>query len=60
MQMWTYSQPTPRELLWPVAGDAVADAMKAAEALDIEMDQTTRLGIFVTHNRLGGIDILHP
>ena len=40
--------------------DAVADAIKAAKALDVEMDQAARLVIFVTHDRFGWSNVLHP
>src|SRR5690606_5076776 len=44
----------------PVACDPMADPIEAAEALDVEMDQVTRLGIFVTYDRFGWSKVFHP
>ena len=60
MQTWTNSQPTPRLEDWAIAGDAVADAVEAAEFLDVDVDHVARLVVLVATHRLGRLEILQP
>ena len=55
MQTWTYSQPTPRLLLWPVRSpvDAVAYVIELAELFDVEVDQLARLLALMSAGWLG-------
>lgn len=47
-------------LAGPVAGDAMSDPIKAAEALDVEVDQAAWLGILVAHYGFGGNNVIRP
>ena len=60
MQTWTNSQPTPRALALAgaIAGDAVADALEAAELLDVDVDQLAGMLALVAAHRLGRLR--HP
>ena len=40
-----------------IAGDAMADPIEAPQTLDVEIDQAAGLGILITHDRLGRIEI---
>ena len=57
MQTWTNSQPAPRDLpCLPVAGDAMADALEAAELLDVDVDQLAGMLPLVAADRLGRLE----
>ena len=62
MQTWTNSQPTPRRvaLTSAVAGDAVADALEAAELLDVDVDQLAGMLALVAAHRLGRLQRREP
>ena len=45
-----------RLALLPVAGDAMADALEAAELLDVDVDQLARLLPLVAADRLGRLE----
>jgi hypothetical protein len=46
-------------LAFAVAGDAVTDAVKAPEFLDVDVDQSAGIGIFKTAHGLGRFEVLH-
>jgi hypothetical protein len=46
-------------LAFAAAGDAVTDAVKALEFLDVDVDQSAGIGIFITAHRLGQFEVLH-
>lgn len=61
MATWTCSQPAP-QLLPPrlpraIAGDAMADAIEAAEFLDVEMDHVAGMVALIAADRLRRIEI---
>ena len=57
MQTWTNSQPAPRDLpCLRAAGDAMADALEAAELLDVDVDQFAGMIPLVAADRLGGLE----
>ena len=43
-----------------VAGDAMADALEAAEFLDIDVDHVARMLALVTAHRLGRFEVAQP
>ena len=43
-----------------IRGDAVADAFEAAELLDVDVDEPTRLVILVAPSRFGWLEVAHP
>ena len=61
MQTWTNSQPMPPDvvaLAGAVAGDAMADAVEAAELLDVDVDQLAGVLALVAADRLGRLERL--
>ncbi|EPZ75462.1 hypothetical protein M798_12365 [Brucella melitensis ADMAS-G1] len=44
----------------PVACDPMADALETPKPLDVEMDQASRLGIFVADDGFDRVDVFHP
>jgi hypothetical protein len=48
-----FASPARAALLRAVAGDAVADALEAAELLDVDADQLAGMRAFVAPHRLG-------
>ena len=61
MRTWTNfpADASASALAFAAAGDAVTDAVKALEFLDVDVDQSAGIGIFITAHRLGRFEVLH-
>lgn len=56
----TFAPSAPAALAGAVAGDAMPNAIDAAELLDVDVDQFAGMGALVAAHRLGRIEVTHP
>src|SRR3974390_65505 len=54
------AHPAGAALAGPVAGDAVADLVEAAELLDVQMDQFAGVLTLIADDRLGRLQVPRP